>query len=458
MIDIIKKKKIFLILLIGFFLSISYSVYTVNNFDKTIPKKDKNLMISGDIRLIWREADIFKNDYFDKNKKYFDSGLEYTRTYLPSKLLALYSQIFNFKFFEDLEQNRVNEGGKLYYLLFQSIIFYIALFYFYGKLKLFLNNDNLSFYVVSFLSLEPTILQWHSTFWTESIYFTLQILLLSFIVDKKNSYIKFIKIGTVLGLMFYQKTVTIFLVIPIIIYFLLIKLEKKFFYISLLSITYALFLGFLCLDNYKKTGIPHILPLQTKDAHDSYIVPLILEETKKNMTYSEYNNSIKKDWKNSNNFDENNFKDLYNYYNFKQSAAINLMLENKVVTIKIYIKKILHHFLLNPVQTYYWHEYNKSKYEKEYHLSEDKKKWLLFRIIYSTIFFSIIFLGILETFRHSSNIKFHLLILFGVIYYSFMLGWVGNTRYFMPSWIFSSIFFGMGFYLIEEIYINYKKN
>ena len=57
-----------------------------------------------------------------------------------------------------------------------------------------------------------------------------------------------------------------------------------------------------------------------------------------------------------------------------------------------------------------------------------------------------------------SNIKFHLLILFGVIYYSFMLGWVGNTRYFMPSWIFSSIFFGMGFYLIEEIYINYKKN
>ena len=458
MIYVIKKKKIFLILLIGFLLSISYSIFTVNNFDKINLKKNQNLMVSGDLKLIWKEADIFKKDYFEKNKKYFESGLEYTRTYLPSKLLALYSKIFNFEFFEDPNQNIVTKGGKLKYLLFQSIIFYFALYYFYEKLKLFLNNDHLSFYIVSFLSLEPTILQWHSTFWTESIYFTLQILLLAFIVDIKNTYIKFVKIGAVLGLMFFQKTVTVFLFIPIIIYLLFIKLEKKFYYISLLSITYALFLGFLCLDNYKKTGIPHILPLQTKDAHYLYIVPSILSETNKNIKYSDYKNSIEKNWKNLNSFDENNFKDLYNFYNFRQSTAIKLMLENKFITAKIYIKKTLHHFLLNPVQTYYWHEYNKSKYEKQYYLSEDKKKWLPFRIIYSLIFFSIITLGLLKIFRRTPNIKFYLLILFGIIYYSFMLGWVGNTRYFMPSWIFFSIFFGMGLYALEEIYVNYKKN
>ncbi len=457
MINIIKKNKFFLIMLMGFFLSTSYSIYTVNNFDKINLKKNSHLMIRGDLKLVWKEANIFKNDYFVKNKKYFESGLEYNRTYLPSKLLAIYSQISNHEFFEDTEHNRVSVGGKLNYLLFQSLIFYIALFYFYRKLKLFLNNDNLSFYIVSFLSLEPTILQWHSTFWTESIYFTLQILLLSFILDKNISYIKFIKIGTILGLMYFQKTVTIFLFVPIIIYFLLIKLKKKFFYISLLSLTYALFLGFLCLDNYKKTDIAYILPSQTKDAHYLYIIPSILKEINKNFNYSEYKDSIEKDWKNSNDFNENNFKDLYDFYNFKQSTAIRIMLENKIITTKIYIKKILHHSLLNPIQTFYWHEYNKSQYDKEYFLSDDKKKWLLFRIIYSIIFFSIIVLGLLKVFRSSFNIKFHLLILFGIIYYSFMLGWVGNTRYFMPSWIFFSIFFGMGICAIEDIYINYKK-
>ena len=127
--------------------------------------------------------------------------------------------------------------------------------------------------------------------------------------------------------------------------------------------------------------------------------------------------------------------------------------------IKIYFKKTLHHLLLNPVQTFYWHEYNKNDYKTEYHLSEDKEKWLTFRLFYSFLIFSTMFFGLIRILKFSINLKFHFLILVCVIYYSIMLGWVGNTRYFMPSMIFLSLFFGQGIIAIEKLFNQYiKKN
>jgi hypothetical protein len=109
--------------------------------------------------------------------------------------------------------------------------------------------------------------------------------------------------------------------------------------------------------------------------------------------------------------------------------------------------------MLNPFQVYYWHEYNKSSYKIEYHLSEDKKKWLLFRIIYSSIFYLLIILGVINLINRKKQLNFHIMIFSCVLYYAFMLGWVGNTRYFVPSIILLSIFFGNGIYSI----INFKK-
>ena len=54
-------------------------------------------------------------------------------------------------------------------------------------------------------------------------------------------------------------------------------------------------------------------------------------------------------------------------------------------------------------------------------------------------------MGILEIIKNNDKFKFHLLISFLILYLMFMLGWVGNSRYFMPSIIFLSIFFGHGF-------------
>ena len=452
-------KKVYLILILGFFLSLSYSFYNLSEFDNLHPQKKNHPMVRGDINLIWKEAETFKRDFFQYDKSYFTSGKEYTRTYLPSKIIAIYSKITNYELYEDFEKNVVKEGGKHLYLFLQSILFYISLLFFYLKLKVFINNEKLSIYVISFLSLEPTILQWHSTFFTESIYFSLQIIFLSILIDTNNSHLKFLKLGIIIGLMFFQKTVSIFLIILVILYFLINKFDKKIVNTFILIFTYLFFLIFLGLNNYKKAGIFYILPLQTKDAHYTLLVPQIFAKKDKSSEYYDYKYLTEKKWKNSNNFKKNDFKDLYKFYKFKQSEALKKILENKLFVIKIYFKKTLHHLLLNPVQTFYWHEYNKNDYKIEYHLSKDKEKWLTFRFFYSFLIFSTIFFGLIRILKFSINLKFHFLILVCVIYYSIMLGWVGNTRYFMPSMIFLSLFFGQGIIAIEKLFNQYiKKN
>ncbi len=452
-------KKVYLILILGFFLSLSYSLYNLSEFDKSHPQKKNHPMVRGDINLIWKEAETFKRDYFQYDKSYFNSGIEYTRTYLPSKIIALYSKITNYELYDDFENNVVTEGGKHLYLFFQSILFYISLLFFYTKLKIFTNNEKLSIYIISFLSLEPTILQWHSTFWTESLYFTLQIIFLSILIDANNTHSKFLKLGIIIGFMFFQKTVTIFLIIPVIFYFLINKFDKRIINTFILTFTYLFFLIFLGFNNYKKTGIFYILPLQTKDAHYTLLVPQIFAKKDKFSKYDNYKYLIEKKWKNLNNFDQNNFKDVYKFYKFKQSVAIKEILENKLIVIKIYLKKTLHHLLLNPVQTFYWHEYNKNDYKTEYHLSKDKQKWLTLRFFYSFFIFSIMLFGLIRILKFSINLKFHFLILACLFYYLIMLGWVGNTRYFMPSMIFLSLFFGQGIIAIEKLFNKFlKKN
>ena len=100
---------------------------------------------------------------------------------------------------------------------------------------------------------------------------------------------------------------------------------------------------------------------------------------------------------------------------------------------------------MNPLQTFYWHKYNQAEYnEKEFHFSDESKNYFIYKIFYSALFYMVIFMGILEIIKNKKKFKFHLLISFLIIYSMFMLGWMGNSRYFMPSVIFLSIFFGNG--------------
>ena len=84
-----------------------------------------------------------------------------------------------------------------------------------------------------------------------------------------------------------------------------------------------------------------------------------------------------------------------------------------------------------------------------------KKKLLKYRIVYSLFIFTIILFGLKRIITQKKNILFYLLICTLIAYFTLMLGWIGYTRYFMPSLILLSVFFGNG---VSSILDLLKKN
>ena len=74
-------------------------------------------MLVGDTIAIWIEAEHLKKD-LHSGKNFFSSGTEYMRTYLPSKLIALYSYAVGEKLFENFENRKTQKkNGKLGFLI-----------------------------------------------------------------------------------------------------------------------------------------------------------------------------------------------------------------------------------------------------------------------------------------------------------------------------------------------------
>ena len=437
-------KLTYFVLILGIIISISYAFFNLSKFDKSQETNaSAHLMINGDLRVIWKEAESFKKDLLE-NKTIFGNGLEYRRTFLPSKTLALYSILTNQDLYEDYENKIIKENGRRLYLLLQILFYYLSLLFLYRKLVFFYKNNNTSFYIVSYLALDPNIIQWHGTFWTESIFFSLQLLLIGMTIKQKKSNLFCLYLGLILGLIFLQKTVGILFIFFLIIYIYCSEEKNNKLKSFNTILGFSIILLILGYDNYKKTRIFYVMPLVTLNAHYAYIIPQIFEKNDDIQSMADIKNSEKR-WKIKNNYSKDNFYTHYKLRKYQQKKAIEVMLNNKITTIQIYLKKNIIHSVLNPLQTFYWHKYNQAEYnEKEFHFSDESKNYFIYKIFYSALFYMVIFMGILEIIKNKKKFKFHLLISFLIIYSMFMLGWMGNSRYFMPSVIFLSIFFGNG--------------
>ena len=170
------KNNWFLISLFTLFLiSISNNFYQIKLFDKYEGSKkspNKHLMINGDIGNFWNEANQIDKE-IKEGKNYLETGGEYRRPYLPSRTFYLFSSLF--------EKNLITESGKVFIggekvliLIFQSLFYYFMLFVLYRSILKKVPRLN-SQIIILFLACEPTIFQYHSSFWSESIFFFITI-------------------------------------------------------------------------------------------------------------------------------------------------------------------------------------------------------------------------------------------------------------------------------------------
>ena len=448
--NIIQKLKprinIFLLLLFfSFCCSILNSIYQINNFDnykKTTKIPEYHSMINGDIEDFYREGNEIAKD-IRLGKNYFETGGEYRRPYLPSRIFALFSILTNKELYD--ENNTISKNlNKIYLLIFQSIIYYLLLYFLYKKILLLLPKL-ISQLSIIFLAVEPTLFMYHSSFWSESIFFSLQILFIIFFL-KDKFYIKdLFLLGLILGLLYLQRSVAIFYIIPVLILFYFKdkkKIMRSILFISLGYILVHLVIGF---HNYKRLGIFYSTSTQAKDGFYIYLAPNILAN-KLNISSNEAINILnekKHNWVLKNNLNLENEIDRLKFYSYQKDEAIKIIINNPIQSAKIIIKKTMHFIIIDPLtHVYYFHRWNSD--DRLFYQSDEHKKWIIPRILYSIIIYFICFYGIISFYRSKSNRNFILYLILSIFYFTLVQSWYGGTRYFAPILIYLSFFFSHG--------------
>ena len=476
----IKKNRVLFIILIGFLISIILSIYNIENYDKNILSNDGSYyhkMIKYDVYRYLSHGDEIKNQ-LKEGINFFQTGREHYTKYLPPRLMAAYYYIFDLNLFEDESQIKINTNIHFKYLFFQCLIYFFSVWVFYLSLSKQMNK-NIIFFIISFLCLEPTINQYHSTFWSESIFFSIQILLMAFILKKENSILNFGLIGIFLAILSFQKEYSIFYIFFIFIYFILIKEKKiftKFTIMILLFISVQSILGF---NNYFRSGKFYVMTADSKVNIFNDMVTHVVSK-KLNISHREFVESEGKvvlNWLNENSilFDQVKLKSLYSengnnydapkwldyrdtisekdkikFDNFFRQRTVEYIFDYPTEFFYRIIKNSLHIGLLNPFHIYSDHNFISGEV---YYFSEKHDELIKYRIFYSSAIFIICLIGLTHMLK-KKDFNLLLFLALSIIYFYGLVSWNGNSRYFLPAFIYASFFFGYG---ADKIMNFYKK-
>jgi 4-amino-4-deoxy-L-arabinose transferase-like glycosyltransferase len=359
-------------------------------------------------------------------------------------------------------------------LIIQSLAYYLALIYLALKIGKIFPIEN-CFYIVFFLAFEHTIFQYHSSFWTESFYLTLQILILGLLLNNSHKIIDNLFIGILVGILFLQRSVGIFYIIPIIIYFIFSYRSKSVKPIIASVAGYALIVSLIGIYNYKKIDVFYFYPVGGKqDIYLNLSIPSLSE--KKKISETEINKKeVQKayKWLKDNNIkledrldlDKifnilffNNFikneKDKIKLYDYMNKRQYKIIFENPLIATKLAIAKVIHFVVLDPTHNYYYNEHRGQNKIPVFIKSKTHKNWIPYRIIYTLLIYFVCFFGLIYFFKQKSY-QLLLLLVLSILYYTILFGWSGMTRLYVPSLIYLSFFFGNGLVLL----INFiKKN
>ena len=459
------KYKFINILIIAFIISSVFSIYLVSSFDIYIELNNfsQHSMIKGDIYGYFLNASKLKEQIVN-GRNFFSSNLEYITSYLHPKLLYLFFELFNINLVENSSSKIAIDFKKVFFLISQSAFYFFSVFLFINELnKIF--SKKIVFYTLLFLSFEISILTFHSSFFTESIFFSLQLLTLTLIINKDYSIIKFILLAFVVFFMFLQRSPSIYYFIIVTIYLLLNMRRKSIVPTLTFLLTYFLLVILFGYQNYKRANLFYVTSQLGKVEFYRWLVPDILTLSKdnekilkdKNLLDNNINQLILSYDKNVS-IDILNSNELLNKVKFHKTEkarvefsnkvfeyTLDFFKKNKLATLKTVFKNTLHFAILNPLEsTYFFNKFlHKGPKGTGYYKSQSHINSIPMRIVYTTIIYLICLIGFIEFYKSK---KYNLLILMilSIFYFTAILSWIGMTRYNTPNIIFLSIFFGLG--------------
>lgn len=459
----ILKSKITFFIFLSFLISTIVSLNFMLKLDKYETDGKDHFIIKGDVEDIWHEGDKFKQDLIN-NKGILMSGSEIYRSYLPPRLIAFFSLMFNYELIKKQENfNQINLGfEKFYYLLIQSIFFYLLVLKLYKNFLSRFDDEKTIFYTVLFLCFCPNIFLFNSSFHTESLFFSLQLLVIILLIKPSTDIFYNLLLGTIITLMFLQKTVSVFYIFIIILYLILYFRLKSIKPVLIISIVYVSTLILIGYANFKRAGIFYIMPTQGSEAIFHYLAKPILIKSK-NISDKEAQQILDDDlqiWIEENNIKNiNEEKSRIKFLQYKKKYTLDLIKDNSITSLKIISWKSIQTGILNPQYLFYYHYKEQDRNARPYYLVKDYYNfWMPIQLFYSLIIYLIIILGFFNSLK-SLNWKFNLFLIISAAYMFCLLGWVGNSRYFSPSLIYLSFYFGCGIqFLINMKFLNKIKN
>jgi len=470
------KKSTLILIFIGFIISTSLTVNNLNKYDKYLigdDGKPYHQMIKADVMRYVSHANVIK-DQLQNGLNFFETGRSHFTKYLPPRILAAYYYFFNIDPINESFVKKINLGIHFPYLLLQSIVYFFSVTLLYlSASKIF--NPRTCFYLILFLSIEPTINQYHASLWSESFLFSFIILLTSLIINPNPKVRHFFLIGILLGTISLQKEYTIFYIIPIIIYYLFFLKDQRFKNATVLLLGFIVVQSILGFNNLKRSGEFYILSSTTKISLHNYIVPNVIMKVQK-LDYSEYHLKEGKaalGWINKNSIAYNqeskklkvrkgfneyrgsiiNEKDLIGFDNFITSRTFNYILQYPLDFTKHILKKSIHISLLNPFHIYSDNNYRSSKI---YYTSLEHDKFIPYRIFYTLVIYFFCLVGFISMMK-KKNYKILFFLIISILSFYLPVSWLGNTRNFVPCLIFISFFFAFGAEKVQKL-IEVTKN
>lgn len=433
----LKKNKIILIIFfISFITNIVNINYSIKKFDRTFNYSDGD-NYHGIIRTppeiyIWKKANEFKNNFSLDNLQ----SSEYRYHFLPPKILALSSITFNIKFFDE---NDFDTKNIRFHFIFQTLIYLLSVVYLYNRLNKINVENKVKYLTVTFLFFDPTINQFHPTIFGETIFFALIITLIGFLIKLPKNNINYFILGILISIIYLQRSVAMLLILaPILVIILKFKFNsiKKIICVLIIYLITLLILGSI---NYKRSNIFYFFPTQTIDNLYVYFIPKI-EEQLSNKSSKKIKTELinkKNEYVLDNKLDIFDEKDRITIYKFQRDYAFDVIFSNKVKTIKIALISSLHSMLLNPIEIYFTRLEGRNYYKGDLH-----QKSIKYRVAYSVVMYLIILIGFVDCLI-KKRIFPHIFLIVGLYFFS-ISSWVGYTRYFIPTYLTLSIYFGFG--------------
>jgi len=269
-------------------------------------------------------------------------------------------------------------------------------------------SSKLYIIILIFLCLEPSLLQWHSSFWTESIFLSLMLILFSLLIRNSKDILINLISGIIIGLMFLQRAVSFLYIVPVILYYLIIfgKNFKPYFF---LVIGYVFVISLVGYKNYTETKYFHILskPHQYYSYYHYFAPSLYADrmdisskEAQKILITSEklWLDKNIPDFNKLNIFDFKNFIDLEKNIKYRNQIFIHEVIKNPSYFILKFSKRVIMMSIIDPFWVHKNHYVDKTDPKAKNDPKNYYNKDLFQKIVYSLVIYFFVIYGLIRFF------------------------------------------------------------